>query len=519
MFFRNFPFQHFGIIVLIPLLSLIHVSPVSCMFRASFTHLLLTILVLFEILFLPPFAFAESPQKLPNILLLVTDDQRFDDFTDYMPNVKQRLVEEGTWFSKAYVTTPVCCPSRSSILTGLLASNHGVISNEIPLVKRTIAEELYRNGGYYLGHIGKYLNSWNGDPRPEYDYWLSWPGGKSGEKLQPRLKNGELEVLENLNIDPLRDVTEFNLSLDNYDSLSRPEIVRRYFNRILNKDGVWFQSSGYITDVMRDAALEFLQEAKKEKKPFYLNVSFNAPHYPAIPDEQDRSRFLESRKKKNREGTRTKSPAKVKKGRIGTRRLLNAFHLRQRQCLASVDRAIGDILETLEELDELDNTLVIFLSDNGLLFGEHHIEGKGFFYEEAVRVPFVVRYPLKFPVEANDSLVANIDIAPTIHELAGIQRPMEFDGASLLGIPDGRNWRQELLLEGFKRQFRALHTGRFVLVSPTQSRSPFALERNLRLYDLLEDPRQLRNLAKDPNYFTVLKELREKLVGRVGEQR
>ncbi|MBI4483670.1 MAG: sulfatase-like hydrolase/transferase [Acidobacteria bacterium] len=141
-------------------------------------------LLLFGFPVASPSLFAQADR--PNFLIIISDDQRFDTFNrHFMPQTQALLVDEGVSFERGYVTTPLCCPSRSSILTGMYARNHGVWRNPDPLFRTTLAERLHEIG-YYTGLVGKYLNSWDGSARSEFDFWVAHAGGGS-RFFDPRL--------------------------------------------------------------------------------------------------------------------------------------------------------------------------------------------------------------------------------------------------------------------------------------------------------------------------------------------
>lgn len=404
---------------------------------------------------------AQSPSPSPNILLIISDDQRYDQLDPFMPNVRARIFNEGIEFTKAYVTTPACCPSRSTIFTGLYASHHKVLGNGFKLNKETIFE--YLQGTYYQGIIGKYLNSWSGERRPEFDYWAVFKGG------------------------------------------STP-----YFDPVFNINGIWTTTEGHINPVISSFALDFINQAKDSGKPFFLTLTYNSPHDPATPEEADiglfehlpfefsqsfnlfeRTKPLWIRDKK--EFSQRKADHLVKK--------LN----RRRECIFSMDRSIGSILDRLEEENLIENTLIFFISDNGLNYGEHRLLSKNVAYEPSVHVPFAIRFDegnlLK---RTTDALVANVDITPTI--LSVINNPMDrkFDGKDLsLLFQEELPVRQELFLEewrGFstintskemvRRPFRAIHNGRYVLIKTYPMYDKYSLE----FYDLEKDPEQINNI-------------------------
>ena len=434
----------------------------------------------------------------PNVLIILSDDQRHDTM-DYMPRTKARIFAEGVTFPNAYITTPLCCPSRSSILTGMYAHTHGVRLNPIPLRKETFVERL-KKAGYFTGQVGKYLNSWDGAPRPEFDFWAAGPGGTA-----------------------------------------------HYFNPRVNVNGTWSVHQGYLTHILRDHALEFLKRAAQQEKPFVLLFSPNAPHFSYAPSAGaprgplDVSFFM-----------RPPDPAPGDEGLypdlpphrppsfntvdLATRprwfrslppltpdliAQIDNFRRKQLQSLNSLDQAVDTILTALAGQHKLDKTLVVYLSDNGHFWGEHGLAwGKTAVYEESSRVPFAVRYPrLVSTPRVETRLVANIDIAPTIYELAGLPIPPDVDGRSLLPLLDtargttgARPWRQELLIEGWPfpsaielgwAPYAAVHTGRYVYVE-TEGDRP-------ELYDLATDPHQIQNQVGNPVFGSVVADLKARL--------
>lgn len=420
---------------------------------------------------------ARAESRPANIIIIVSDDQRYDQRTQrFMPATSRRLFDEGLNFTGAYVTTPACCPSRSSIMTGMYASTHGVKENDFLLLKPTLFERLPRNM-FYTGLIGKYLNTWSGEPRSEFDYWVSFAGGNS-----------------------------------------------RYKNPRLNVNGQWRDSKGYITYLFRDYAQEFIHRAQKENKPFLLYLAFNSPHYPYVPAAGDEKRYLDlpvPRPPSYMEEDLSDKPLwlrRIKKKRPDRIAMLDEIQRRQWQMLWSVDKSVEAIIATLESYDILERTVIFFISDNGLFAGEHQLASKDAVYEEAIHVPFAVRCPAIFGAGQRSELVANIDIAPTIFELAGQEVPGDLDGLSLLRLKDSSfKWRTDLLIEGYRSrktraQFAAVHTGRFVYVMNNVDVKAEAAD-YLELYDLKTDPFQLNNRISDGT----LAEARVHLAKRLNE--
>lgn len=414
----------------------------------------------------------------PNFMIVISDDQRYDTM-DFMPRTKKLVFDAGVTFTKAYVTTPLCCPSRSSILTGLYAHNHNARTNTDPLEKTTLVERLHAEG-YFTGIVGKYLNSWEGERRPEFDYWAVIAG------------HG---------------------------------VASKYFDPRLNVNGVWKDHSGYVTFVLRDYAVEMARKAGQQDKPFVLIFASNAPHDPAEPAPGDEKLYEDLplyRPPSYREEDLSDKPDWLQnRPPLKGLKRLDEFRLKQLRALNALDQAVESVINSLGEQGKLDNTMVIYLSDNAVFLGEHQLNGKTFVYEEAIHVPFAIRYPPLTPAPRVDNhLVSNIDIAPTLYELAGIPVPREVDGRSLAPLLQSKgDWRDALLIEGWPEQtaggegdgdqsevqnaYTAIHTDRYVYVE-TEGDRP-------ELYDLTNDPYQLENQASNPAYAMIVAELEERL--------
>jgi arylsulfatase A-like enzyme len=183
----------------------------------------------------------------------------------------------------------------------------------------------------------------------------------------------------------------------------------------------------------------------------------------------------------------------------------NIEKMRRRQILTLValDRSIGAVMERLEATGELDNTVVIFISDNGKHWGEHRMDSKSTAYEESVKVPFALRYPALIPTPyVEEKLVANIDIAPTIYEMSETRMPDTVDGMSLLRLFGGQEWRSTLLLEAWpdRGHWTAVHTGDSIYIETDNDLSEF--------YDLVSDPYEMENAIDDPQYESTIMELK-----------
>lgn len=422
-------------------------------------------------------AFSQSKEK-PNIIVIVTDDQNYlgelGVEKEIMPNVYSEIFETGHVFTKGYITTPNCCPSRSSILTGLYASQHGVLFNPVVLEKQTLPMVL-KDNGYKTAIFGKYLNSWPGDKRAEFDKWF---------------------VNTNAN---------------------------RYVDPIFNNDGVWEKHLGYISTILVNQVNSFLE--KESDDPFYILLTPNAPHLSPIPNGVDQNKFTKLPKRNPpslKKGARRK-PKWVRRARKNfsrrRRKVNEKIHLNQLRTLFSLDRELGRMFDKLKDLNLENDTIIFFISDNGYLLGEFGLDSKQAPYETAIHVPFAIKYPKLIKKHVVDeSLVANIDIAPTIYKLAGIEAPYQTNGMSLTRLIDesksNKEWRRYLLIEGAwqprKRRrtqqppFYAVHTGDAVYIKTVKSGFR-------EFYDLTLDPFQLKNYVRTPNFKDKVRELRAAL--------
>jgi len=406
---------------------------------------------------------AQNPR--PNILVIITDDQRFDTVKDYMPRTQARIFNEGMSFANAYATTPLCSPSRSSIMTGMYASHHGVRNNDSTLRVTTLAPRL-QQAGYYTGLVGKYINSEDATPKPGYDYWIGMPA------------------------------------------------LGNYTNPRLNVNGVWTNHQGYLTYLLRDYVIEFLKKAQtRSDQPFFLFFNPRTPHTPLEPAPSDTGLYPNLppyRPPSYNEDDVSDKPAWLRnKPRLGAtwQQKIDNERRRQLQMLWSLDLSLDAILDELKNQGQLEQTVVFYISDHGYFWGEHRLTDKVRVYEPASRVALAVRYPALIPAgKIETRLAANIDMAPTIYQLAGLPIPPGVDGRSLLALLQPQlPWRDELLIEAWppKQSYSAVHTERYVYVETENDRP--------ELYDLANDPDQLQNRADDPNYAAVVNDLKKRL--------
>jgi len=442
-------------------------------------------LIAVSLIILSSICFSQEKAKSPNILLLITDDQRYDDLQKYMPYTYEKIFNQGVKFNKAYITTPACCPSRASIFTGKYASSHEVKANRYRLFKNTMFQYLAKKDLYYQGLIGKYINTWNGEKRNEFDFWVSFRAGSS-----------------------------------------------RYNDPRLNVNGVWSKHQGYITDILGSYAIDFLDKSEKQTKPFFLTIPFNAPHQTATPAQRHLSSLKSDIITDNpnfNEVDRSDKPLWLRSKKSMSKKRIarnKEFRANQRKTLLAVDESIEMIINKIKDQGKLDNTVIIFLSDNGLLLGEHGLVSKDSVYEAAIKVPFAIKIPGIASQERNE-VVSNIDIAPTIYELVGLndsEITEGYDGSSMLRLFD-RNieWRKSLMIEGFRSKgprlpFAAVHTGRYVYVQNERIPGKFDIN-NQEFYDLSIDPYQLQNYIHNDVYQNIINSLRADLNSKLLKHR
>ena len=404
----------------------------------------------------------------PNVVLIVADDMRVDGL-QAMPALG-RLAERGVTFTNAFATTPLCCPSRASILTGRYARHHGVQSNLPPnggvgrFDDRSTLATWLQASGVRTGLVGRYLNGYRSRKVPPgWDHWFALQQGDDDVNLYYRYE------------------VNHNGADESYGS----------------------QSEDYSTRVLGRRAVRFVEA--EPARPFMLLFAPRAPHGPATPDPNDAGAFkdleLAPAPSYDEEDLSDKAGPVRALGRLSARDHERMATLRRRQfeTLLGLDRAIEQLVETLRAGGRLDRTWIIFTSDNGLTLGEHRLTlDKACPYEECARVPLVVVPPggLDGP-RTDDRLVANVDLAPTIAQIMGVAPEPPTDGQSLLPLIEdpAAPWRDALTLEAWSdragnRGFTAIRTADRKYVRHEGG--------DEELYDLAADPHELQSLAADP---------------------
>lgn len=423
----------------------------------------------------------------PNIIFVLTDDHRFDamGFMGHpfleTPNM-DKMAQQGIHFSRAIVTTSLCSPSRASILTGMYAHNHGVVNNYNPVdTTLTFFPEYLQDAGYQTAFIGKWhMGGEIDDPQRGFDYWLSfkgqgtyWADGHGTSRVVPQT------------------------TMDGY-----------------NINGQRVPQKGYITDELTDYAMQWLEE-KTDERPFMMYLSHKAVHSDFVAADRHLGRYKETRLELPPNYTPTTGKPMWLVNQRNSRHGadfgynlpdfdLNKYYIRYCESLLAVDDNLGRIMDWVEQSDDAENTIVIYMGDNGFQFGEHGLIDKRTAYEASVKVPLLIWQPgQNVERKVIGHTVANIDIAPTILDIAGISTPANMDGRSFKPLIAGENveWRKEILYEYYwERNYPYTPTTHALLTD----RYKFIRYQGIwdvdEFYDMLEDPFETRNLINDESY-------------------
>lgn len=443
---------------------------------------------------------ADPPPERPNIVLIESDDQTQDSMR-YMPRTRRAIGDAGATFPTNVVNWPICCPSRATLQTGQYAHNHDVLGNSPPIggfnrldTTRTLPVWLQRSG-YYTAHIGKFLNGYETSPVGVPPGWSEWHGSKTTYRFYG------YQLLEDGQINTYGDPGE------NPDAPANP--------------------ASYSTDVYTDKAVDVIGRRAPERQPFFLSLAYLAPHSgsPNSPGGQDPGRCEGTAKPAIRHAgafeaeplpmppSFNEADASDKPATIADRPFLEAQDVRRAtrnyrcraESLLAIDEGVTRIVEALRASGELDETLLVYTSDNGFFHGEHRIlTGKNRVYEEAIRVPLLMRGPGIPRGVTVDDLSSNADLAPTLVDAAGAKADLAMDGVSLLPYAEKprRAHGRELLIEQFSpdgedgepvgTEYSAVRTSRYKYVANSTG--------EIELYDLEGDPFELTNVHGDPAY-------------------
>jgi N-acetylglucosamine-6-sulfatase len=487
---------------------------------------------------------AESATDRPNILFILTDDLDYAS-TQKMPQITSLVAQEGLSFEEAFVSHPMCCPSRATILTGLYDHNHHVLGNgpthggfqkfvSEGHEENTIAVHLKEEGGYRTAFFGKYLNQYPNqdeppiphDPNhvpPGWDEWYAKMADEEGEKATQRLYDYEINE---------------NGEVVSYGS----------------------EESDFYTDVLSEQVTDFVRRAALEEQPFFAYVAPTAPHGPATPAQRHKGAFADEEAPRppsfneqdvseKPSGIRNRDP--LSEGEVSA---IDERYQDRLESMLAVDEMVTSLIKELEAAGELENTYIFFSSDNGFEQGEHRIpQGKERPYEESVRVPLFVWGPGIASGSEVEQLVLNTDFAPTFADLAKVE--FAADGRSLapllLRSEDGEQsssqsspWRSSVLLEKLpvednganaeetnsKRKGKAKGKGKGKAKSETKEPTFEAIRTeshkyieydngDVELYDLQADPYELESLheSADPALVEDLKARLEALKSCSGE--
>lgn len=428
-------------------------------------------------------ACTSKENNTPNFLILVSDDQRWDQlsYADnpiipelITPNM-DRLAKEGVYFRNAFITTPICAVSRASIMTGRYVSTHGMNHFNTPIepdvLHKTYPAVLQENG-YNTALFGK------------------WGMGIKGTEEIFDVFNGWYH--------------------------QGPYFHETDSGKIHNSE--WLAAK----------AREFLESSISDQ-PFCLTLFYKAPHHPYQPDERDKDLFEDVQIPKRQ--TDTPEAYEVLASHVmdsslnrwcyyderGTEEIKNDWEKNFLRCVMSLDRSIGKVMQSLKDLELDKNTITIFLSDHGYLWGEHNIGGKWLLYEESIRTPIIINDPRakksKQGLKLNQ-MALNIDIAPTILDLAGIPLPVEMDGSSLLPLLYDKNayLRDDFFMEhvGIIEVKTPIPDSRGVRTEDWKYIRYINVEPEVEeMYNIKLDPIESNNLIDDPNHSDARDQLRK----------
>ncbi len=447
-----------------------------------------------------------------NVVFILSDDHRYDymGFMGKVPWLKtpsmDRMAAEGAHLRNAFVTTSLSSPSRASILTGLYSHTHKVVDNHAPLPEGlTFFPEYLQEAGYKTAFFGKWhMGNDSGDPQPGFHHWEGFRG------------QGE------------------------------------YYNPRININGTWtqFKDSTYVTDLITDHAITFIKEQINDGEPFFVYLSHKGVHgnfYPAkrhknmykgekavIPDNFNSPNYgltqlpsFNSNTGKPRTGKEfygeEMHPDWVKHQRESWHGVDYMYHgvrwedevVNYCETLMSVDESIGSVLNCLKEAGIADQTMVIYMGDNGFGWGEHGLIDKRHFYEESVRVPLLARCPELFNGgQVIEKMVQNVDIASTVLACAGLDKPEKMVGNSFIPLLQGKEvpWRDHIFYEYYwEHEYPQTPTMHGIRTERYKYIRYYGIWDTNEFFDLEEDPYEIQNLIADPALQDTIIKLNRKL--------
>jgi N-acetylglucosamine-6-sulfatase len=439
---------------------------------------------------------ANAQQK--NIIFIISDDHRYDamGFMKKIPGLEtpglDRMAAEGMHVKNAFVSTALCSPSRASVLTGMFAHSHTVVDNTAPEPEDIVYfPQLLQKAGYQTAFFGKWHMGNEGDqPRKGFHHWEGLRG------------QGE------------------------------------YYNPSLNINGkrTKFLDSTYIADLITDHAVNWMKQQKRGK-PFFVYLSHKGVHASFQPAKRHRGKYknMQVNLPPSYHLTATDAykkhgiPEWVKDQRHSWHGVdymyhgatdFETFYRDYLETLLSVDESVSRVLDYLKENGLDQNTIVMYMGDNGFSFGEHGLIDKRHAYEESMRVPMVVRCPsLIKPGVATEALVQNIDVAPTLLEYAGVKTPTHMQGKSFLSVLSGKaqQHRDKIFYEYYwEYHFPQTPTMFAVRSGKYKYIHYYGLWTQNELYDLEKDPYEMENLIADPQHRSLTKDFSAQIFDWLG---
>jgi len=422
---------------------------------------------------------SNSGRKPRNVIFILSDDHRYD-FMGFLnkpkfletPNM-DRMAREGAYIKNATVSTALCSPSRASILTGQFAHKHGVVDNNtrVPEGTRFFTQDMQK-AGWQTAFMGKWhMGGASDEPRPGFDKWVSFRGQGV------------------------------------------------YFDPTFNIDGKKVKREGHVSDLLTDYALDWIKNDCDSGKPFMLYLSHKAVHAMFEPAKRHLDKYENVKLEYPKSMAYTEENYKGKPDWVKEQRNswhgvdhmyhgqmdFDTFYRRYCETLLSVDESIGRVIKYLEE----------YMGDNGFVFGEHGLIDKRHMYEESMRVPFLAWCPgMIKPGSVVEQLIQNIDIAPTVLDVAGLEIPDRMDGKSFLPILQGKKitWRDSAFYEYYwERNFPHTPTTHGVRTDRYKYIHYHGVWDIDELYDLKNDPEEMNNLIDSPEHQKLIKQLNNRM--------
>jgi N-acetylglucosamine-6-sulfatase len=491
--------------------------------------------------------------KRPNILVVMTDDMASTDVA-FMPNVQKLLAKRGTTFADAVDSFPLCCPARATFMTGQYAHNTGVAGNFYPFGwygmkgrKNTLPAWLDK-AGYTTAHVGKWLNGYgsrdaHGEIPKGFDIWHTLLD-VSAYDYHNYLMNSNGKIRAYGDADFARKLVEFSeIQVTPPAGKGVPDILAKLQEEFGPPPYTYWGAQDpkdYSSDVTGQITTKLVRQQAKSKDPFFIWWSPAAPHRedvavtlmgrpgadprpPARYEALSKSFTLPQPPSFNEADFGDKPSTLTSKAPVMTQQQIDQLQLNYQGRIGSlraVDDHVGNLVKTLRKTGQLQNTMIMFLSDNGWLQGEHRVTGDKFLpYEESIRIPLIISGPGVPKGKTVRGQVANIDFAPTLLDAANAKAGRKMDGVSLLPTARKPKRRPNRAFEiealsplfigpipnnAWDRPYKGVRTDRYTYVVWTETGE-------LELYDRQTDPFQLNNVANQPAYAAIQADLAAKL--------